>query len=122
MHCRTCRVGLVCCSTCPPLPPTLQIEAEQGLAAAGMNPIFYPKYWLGLYLDDYPAYAWTDGLTPGPDVFSKAAAGAYYSHWGSYMWVVGAAISSSAPWPPMPAASTSPPARPQVGAGRAQQP
>jgi hypothetical protein len=86
-----------------------------------MNPIFYPKYWLGLYMDDYPAYAWTDGYTPGPDVFSKASAGAYYTHWGSFMWVVAAAQCISSSWTSAPTLTQPPPVL-QVCAGRAQQP
>ena len=60
--------------------PPPQIEVESGLA---INAIFYPKYWLALKLVAYPTYRWTDGYTPGPDVFGGRETGQYYSHWGS---------------------------------------
>jgi hypothetical protein len=50
-----------------------------------LNPIFYPRYWLGLQVDDWPAYVWTDGFTPGPDWLSNPSK--YYNHWGSLGWV-----------------------------------
>ena len=58
---------------------------EGNLSLSALNPIFYPKYWLGLTTSTWPIFAWTDGRTPGPDVFSTAST--LYRHWGSYMWV-----------------------------------
>ena len=65
----------------------LQIEAEGNLSSAAatlqLNPIFFPKYWMGLKSTIWPVFKWTDGKTPGPDVYN--AASTLYRHWGSYM-------------------------------------
>jgi hypothetical protein len=59
---------------------------EAGLAAASsgvaLNPVFFPKYWLGLStVEDWPYYSWDDGVTPGPDY---PRAGTFYRHWGNF--------------------------------------
>jgi hypothetical protein len=66
---------------------------EGNMTNLGLNPIFYPKYWIGLTTTSWPNFLWTDGKTPGPDVFNSAST--LYRHWGSYMWA--AALLSWAP-------------------------
>jgi hypothetical protein len=66
--------------------PCPQRAVEQGLgnvsSGVALNPLWYPKYWLGLStVDDWPYYSWDDGVTPGPDYPSNNK---YYKHWGNY--------------------------------------
>jgi hypothetical protein len=79
----------------------LQIQAEGNLSLSGLNPIVFPKYWMGLTTSNWPIFSWTDGKTPGPDVFNSAST--LYRHWGSYMWVarlpVGRQPARERAWP-----------------------
>ncbi len=47
-----------------------------------LNPLWYPKYWLGLStVASWPYYSWDDGVSPGPDYPSSRK---YYRHWGNF--------------------------------------
>lgn len=64
--------------------PQAAVEAALSNASSGvaLNPLWFPKYWLGLStVDDWPYYSWDDGVTPGPDY---PTSGKYYRHWGSF--------------------------------------
>ncbi len=55
------------------------VNASSGVA---LNPLWFPKYWLGLStVDDWPYYSWDDGVSPGPDYPTSSK---YYRHWGSF--------------------------------------
>ena len=59
---------------------------EQGLIAVtsgvALDPLWYPKYWLGLStVASWPYYSWDDGVSPGPDYPSNSK---YYRHWGNF--------------------------------------
>jgi hypothetical protein len=56
-----------------------QIDAENYFIGAKLlNPVYYPKYWMGLQSTKHPTFRWTDGYTPGPDGLTGA-----YTNWGS---------------------------------------
>ncbi len=77
--------------------PHPQVEAERNLSTLGslaLDPVFFPRYWLGLRVAVWPNFGWTDGKTPGPDIYNSAVD--VYRHWGSFRWAQGRQAGGSA--------------------------